>query len=880
MAKHTDSETLLDRAVAQIAETQPDAEVAEAAAARVWSRLGAADAHLAAGAAEVEHIRGYDDYVALIPAYLADALPAARRTLVEEYARESVPFRRALNAARDGRPLEMPKQPPAAATSSPQRSVSYGRWALAATLVAGLGLAYLMFSEMWPGYETEATVETVAGDLYRVSEASHLPIGEGDTVREGEIIRAGREGGAVLRLADGSLVELRQRSEVRIQENRRGTTVELERGSVIVQAAKQRERHLYVATEDCLVSVTGTVFSVDHGTKGSRVSVIEGEVRVSHAGEEAVLEPGQQLATHDNLDPVPLAQQYSWGRDLDTYITLMEEITSLRDEIRNTVPRPGLRYSSRLLDLMPEGTLFYAAVPNLGETVKETHRLVEERVASSPQLSEWWEGHGSQQFQETLAQVVDGFGEFGEYLGSELAVGGNRNGGEFHGPLVLAEVVDEAGLRDFVARQMDAWEIDGSDVIVVDDLSQVGASDDALYLLVRDGVLVGSPDAESMTQVVSFLDGASNAFIGSPFYDSIAELYGEGAEILIAADLESLVDGVLEEDNSAEAARGLQALGLDTARHLVAEQKSQDDLTSHRVSVGFSEARQGMASWLAEPAPMGALDFISADARFVMAFVVEDPVTLFDEMRSLSEDDGFIEILNLFREEHGIDLRDDFVASLGGELAVAIDGPLLPEVSWKLVFEVYDTARFQWSLEQGLVELNQRLAEEGEAPVELLHEVVGDRSFYTLPVAEKEFHYTFVEGYLVAAPNRALLDRAIRYRDSGFSITDQERFNALMPADGRNNFSALVYQDLSEVMQTVAEQMADSEGVSPEQQAALDAMKAESSPTLGYAYAEDTRITFAAVHRGDVLGSLLMRVFGVGNPMGIGELLSGDLLDL
>ena len=45
------------------------------------------------------------------------------------------------------------------------------------------------------------------------------------------------------------------------------------------------------------------------------------------------------------------------------------------------------------------------------------------------------------------------------------------------------------------------------------------------------------------------------------------------------------------------------------------------------------------------------------------------------------------------KSEHGLSLRDDLAATLGGDFAFAIDGPWLPTPSWKLVLEVADAGR-------------------------------------------------------------------------------------------------------------------------------------------------------------------------------------------
>ena len=122
-------------------------------------------------------------------------------------------------------------------------------------------------------------------------------------------------------------------------------------------------------------------------------------------------------------------------------------------------------------------------------------------------------------------------------------------------------------------------------------------------------------------------------------------------------------------------------------------------------------------SWLAAPGPMGALQFISPDANVVAAFVVKNPAALVDDLLSAlnTVDPKFRENLDQFQRETGLDIRNDFAAPLGGEFAFAIDGPVLPTPSWKMVFEVYDPAHLQQTFERVVDLMNQRPKEGSKA---------------------------------------------------------------------------------------------------------------------------------------------------------------------
>ncbi len=142
-------------------------------------------------------------------------------------------------------------------------------------------------------------------------------------------------------------------------------------------------------TDDCQVSVVGTIFSVNHGVRGSRVSVLDGEVHVDHGAELAVLRAGDQIATSTRLGRVALADEIAWSRNAAAYRERIAALASLGREIDATLATGG-RTSTALLDLAPAGTAIWVALPNVADELSEAWALIEQRVAENPALAEWW----------------------------------------------------------------------------------------------------------------------------------------------------------------------------------------------------------------------------------------------------------------------------------------------------------------------------------------------------------------------------------------------------------------------------------------------------------------------------------------------------------
>lgn len=876
MTRRDDADRILDRAVEQIRSRRLPADRVEEISTRVWKQLSRSDAAEMA-VDGLEPIRGCSDYQSLIPAFLAGTLPGSRRLLLEGHVRECVPCRKALQAARNGEPEAEPSRRQGSG-SSPR-----ARWAVAAMLAIGLALA-AYWASGWLAFEGRAAmVEASPGELFRVQELSSEALARGAGVDYGERIRTGRGESARLRLEDGSLIEVRERSWLAVRANRRGTTIDLERGSVIVQAAEQGDRHLFVATGECLVAVKGTIFAVNHGTKGSRVSVIEGAVTVDAGGVERLLEPGQQAVTHSSLAPIPVSEDISWSQDVDRYLELMREVSALRRALTEEVPKPDLRYSSRLLDLVPADTAFFVALPNLAETVAEADRILRERVAESRLLRQWLASRdGMERFAPAFARVTERLAEFGGYLGEEVLVtarlgSGDGVAGEIGRPLVLAELRDAAGLRRFIESEA-AVPGDGrpGSVAFLESGEDPTAADADLYVWMGDDTLLAASKLETLREALAVRTGvADRSFAGSDFGRRVQQAYAEGAGVLIAADLERFTSRKMAKGESAGERRALEATGVLAAEHLMLEQKWVGGRTQHRAVLGFDGPRRGMASWLAAPGPMGSLEFVSPDAKFAAALLLVEPAAMLEDVMGWAAREDLSR--GELEETLGIDLRSDIGAAFGGEIALAIDGPLLPEPSWKLILEVYDPGRAEWVLERLVEAANAARAEEGEEPIELERHEVEGRAFWSLD-ARRPVHLTYEGGYLLIAPSRALLDRAIRYRSSGYTLATSNRFRGLMPTDGRDNFSALFYQDVVGLLEPLAQRIASGQ-LSDEQRRILSSLAAENGPSLGYAYAEPERILFAASSTMSLLDAGLPALLGFGNPFEVDGLLRGIVDD-
>jgi hypothetical protein len=826
-----DSESLLETAIHAIHSDVPDAAQISASAKRVADGLGIDSTHSSTFSA----IEGCDDVQHLLGSYRAGTLSDASALLIQGHLRDCGECHRSYAASPGKASLDWSAPPMGRPGSWNLRAF---RWALVPTF-AVLALTFFLYRAFWqvpPGVRAE--VESIDGSASRISDAGDAPIAAGDTLKEGDRLRTNAGSHAVLRLSDGSAVEVNERSVLSVGARGRNMTLAVDNGAVIVQAAKRTSGHLYVKTPDCRVAVTGTVFSVNAGIKGSRVAVLEGTVHVTHAGIDTVMHAGDQVSTNDNLRAEPVDREIAWSRNLDTYLPLLAQFSTLQHRL-DAIPAPQLRYASDLLGRVPANTLLYVSIPNLGNFLSEANDIFHDQLKQSPALQQWWES-GSQHNTAQLDSLVNQLHQVSEYLGDEVVVVGVQQTDtprSNHGFAVVADL-HRSGLGDVLKSVAPS-------ITVFDEASLASASASpersGQFALIRQQEVVFSSSIAMLKQMNAQLSSDASGFANGDLGRQIAASYSRGAGVILAADLHQMLHNDSEKGLGTQGA--LQSSGIDGVRYLIAEHRERDGVPENHVNLQFAGTRQGAASWLAGPAPIRSLEFVTPNAAIAVAFLSKNPVDIADDMMKMAHASGASDSgLNEAEAKLQISVRNDLAANLGGDFLIALDGAVLPTPAWKAVVEVRNAGLLENTLER-LAAAHNQMGGSHAHNIAIQSTQSNDRTFYSINDATSGatvMQYTFADGYMIMAPDRALLMQALHAHASGNSLARSAAFKALLPKDENVNYSAIAYQNIGPILTPLLSQL------SGEKAQALSQLAAEGRPTAICAWGKDNRIEAAS----------------------------------
>ena len=194
-----------------------------------------------------------------------------------------------------------------------------------------------------------------------------------------------------------------------------------------------------------------------------------------------------------------------------------------------------------------------------------------------------------------------------------------------------------------------------------------------------------------------------------------------------------------------------------------------------------------MGSWLADTGSGGAAEYLPADALLAGYVSTREPLQLFEEFTAQitrSEPD-FERGLASMDEKLGAGFIQNLTAALGTEAALAVTGLSVSGPTWVMASVANNPAVIDSSLQKLVETFNAELGpdEQGKRIV-FQQESAGGRTWSTmkpggLPLG---ITWTYDGGYMVAASDRAVAERAIATRNGGSPLVWSPEFLGQLPS--------------------------------------------------------------------------------------------------
>jgi type II secretory pathway pseudopilin PulG len=504
-----------------------------------------------------------------------------------------------------------------------------------------------------------------------------------------------------------------------------------------------------------------------------------------------------------NTPAKPVIGPNPFLQEMNQYPGLQQELGLLFEKIRAGVQLPVDRTQSLLLPVLPESTLFYAALPNYGEPSHQALKIFEQELQQSPVLRDWWQ-HGSMAASgPKLEEALERFYQLSQYLGDEVVVSGGREGPQDPSVLLIAQL-RKPGLKQFLTQAVRDLGGPSSPALRIIDVNELASAKElspskGLVIVLRPDYVMAGTNLSTLRKVNARLERKGADFAATPFGQRVTQAYDGGLSTVGAVDLHGVL-GMLPRSTE-QNEKIFQRSGFSDLQYLVWEHKDVAGQATSEVELSFAGPRRGIAGWLAAPGPLNSLDFVSPDATMAGAVLLNNPARIYDEVQELSTLSKPTAFAAIAQVEQGLNVsfRNDLIQRLQGEIAFEVDkrtenGPAESSAAWKVILRVDDAARTQ-------AVLGKLLAMAPVRPQYSEEDGIGYHTFQ-IPNPQKtvEVAYAFVDGYLIIASSREKIAEAARLYRSGQSLAKSPKLTSQLPAGNLSEVSGLFYEDPTAVM--------------------------------------------------------------------------------
>jgi hypothetical protein len=555
---------------------------------------------------------------------------------------------------------------------------------------------------------------------------------------------------------------------------------------------------------------------------------------------------------------VPGPAAPAWVQDMKNYPGLNEELGKLFAKLQSEVQSPPMRAQSKLLPLLPNSTLFYAAFPNYGDAAHQALNVFRQELHESAALRDWWQHGDLAKNGPMIEQSLEKFSQLSQYLGDEIVLSGDA--GSSDGKLLLIAEVRKPGLKQFLqemskensSKWNTQWRIlDSQELAKADD----HAGGQGIVVLVRPDLVIAAPSVAALRSFDSLLQTNSRQFASTPFGQRLTQGYQRGASILVAADLQNLMKQV--PTGAGPQQQLLARTGFGDMKYLVWEHKSVTGQAASQTELSFNGPRHGVASWLAAPAPMNSLTFVSPGTVASGTLLFKNFAQIFDDIKDLftySNPRAWASF-DQMQQAMNINLRQDLLSHLDGEVTLDLENFALPQPAWKVILRVNNPQALQQSFDKLMqaAPIGAEQSEEAGIAYHTLH----------IPSAKKpiDIVYAFADGYMIVASSQQAIVDAIQAHQTGESLAKSPKLLAALPSGHSRDASALLYEDPIAISAITLRQ------ASPEMADAISQLSATKvTPVVIAAYGEESAIKEASTTAGADTGvALVMAAIAIPN---------------